>query len=80
MMKANRELDTINEIQSIQGIHPLFCDQVRFFVDIAISKYDFRKSWHDQGHRQGQWPRSYMKQTIQFIYTAFVSCKADHAF
>ena len=24
--------------------------------------------------------RSYMKQTIQFIYTTFVSCKSDHAF
>ena len=35
---------------------------------------------HDQGHKQGQWPRSYMKQTIQFIYTTFVSCKSDHAF
>ena len=35
---------------------------------------------NDQGHRQGQWPRSYMKQTIQFIYTTFVSCKSDHVF
>ena len=35
---------------------------------------------HDQGQRQGQWPRSYMNQINQFIHIAFVSCKSGPAF
>ena len=70
MMKAKRRSD----------IHPIvlfFCDQVRYYVDMASSRFEIL---HDQGHRQSQWPRLYMKQINHFVHTAFVSCKWDHAF
>ena len=49
------------EYRSIQGIHPLFIffgDQVIYFVDMAISRYDLGKSW----------PRSQARSMAKVIY------------
>ena len=73
----------LTKYQTIQRIHPLlfyfiFCDQVRYFVDMAISRFDLGNAWPRS--QVNQWPRSYVKQITQYIHTAFASCKWVHSF
>ena len=46
-MKAKRSQISLTKYQTIQKIHMslFFCDQVRYFVDMAISRFDLGNSW-----------------------------------
>ena len=56
--KQNVDQIWSTKYRSIQGIHPLFYDQVKYFVDMAISRYDLGKSW----------PRSQARSMAKVIY------------
>ena len=82
-MKVKRRSDIINKISNHPKKSPLlfhfFCDQVRYFIDMAISRFDLGNSWSRSQARSVAKVIYKINQPI-YSHCFFVSCKSGHAF